>query len=264
MHGERGIPTIVPLDEARDVQPETLIRVSTKTNYGFPEFIWVNALDDRSAKSWIEYADTVARSDNAPCVCVATDVFHAKGCDQEKRLRRRLWFDYVTATDSRVLAERHCRHHGHGRQFTELKCALVSNLAKADLSRAHQMSRYKLKRLFEISKYSRDDIWTAQTAVLLPIINEQRRHFCTQYSNFWRLPHIRKGGYLDHQIKCVIDLELGDMISQVNEHNLPIPEQEMEGLRLLNRVRNRLAHYDVISWRTLNQLIDLGIVNFTK
>ena len=263
MHGEHGTPTIVQLEEARAVQPERSVRASIEPNRDFTGFIWVNALDDRSAKSWIEYVDSVARMEYAPRLCVATTVSHAARCNEEKHLRRRLWFSYVTATDSWVLAERHCRHHGSGRRYSELKCALVSSLAKANLSNAHQMSKSRLRELVDTTKYSLNDIWAAQIAVLFPVLNAYRCYFNQKYSDLWYLPHERKGGHKDYKIWDAINLDLGDMISQVKAYNLPIPEQEMKNLHWLNRVRNLLAHHDILWGHNLDRLINFEITDFT-
>ena len=73
----------------------------------------------------------------------------------------------------------------------------------------------------------------------------------------WRIPHIRKDGT---EINSLHDLEIGDMAVQSQSEGLL--ERERHRLGWLRRVRNALAHNEVVPWATLTSPIAVQIMDF--
>ena len=254
-----GTWSTVESKEAQTKPPRDSVDARIARNRNFRRFIWVDANNNNSASSWINYASRVAGADTAPSICIAMAASRAEKCNEEKRLRRRLWHDFVSPTDSRVIAERHCRQSGRGCLHTELKCALISQLAGADLLEAELMSRSELKGLFDTSKFNHQLIWAAQISVIFPLVDRERRRLLELYRDSWDLPHNRN----DRQTIYNLDeLELGDMYTQANRKIILIPE--LKRLSWLRRVRNMLAHHKVIPWGSLLSPIALEIADFRK
>ena len=247
-----GVWSTVGTDEARNASPEALIGPHGAENRSGGSVIWVDAIDNEVATSWINYLNEFASMDVAPKVCVSMTTSCAKKCEEEKHLRRRLWLDYVTSTDSRVLVERHCRQGQYSQVQMELKCELVTKLAGSSLSSAEQMARGKLSKLFDIKTHRKEDVWAAQVAVLLPFVDKERRRILKQYSGCWRVPRFRQEE----------DLEVGEMWTQAQQSR--VLEQEKRRLEWLRRVRNDLAHNKVISWGTFMSAITLKFADFAN
>ena len=245
--------------EAQTTPPQDSIDARTAGNRSSRWVIWVDAKDDESAYSWINFANRVAGDDAAPNVCIAMAISRAEKCNEEKRLRRRLWQDFVSPTDSRVIAERHCRQSGRSRLHTELKCALIAKLAGANLSEADLMSKGKLSGLLDTNKFDHKLIWAAQVSVLFPLVDRERRRLLKQYHDHWDLPHDRVKG---QKIYNLDEFEIGDMCIQA--YKKPILKLELKRLRWLRQVRNELAHYKVISWGSLMSPVALEIADFRK
>ena len=221
--------------------------------------IWVDASDNESASTWINFANHAASSDTAPSVCVAVANSCAEKCNEEKHLRRRLWKDFVSPTDSRVITERRCRQSGRSRLHTDLKCALIAELAGANLSKAALMSEDKLSGLFDTNKFDHKLIWAAQVSVLYPLIDRERRRLLELYQDQWDLPHDR----VDGRTICNLDeFEVGDMCAQA--YKKPILKPELKRLKWLRQIRNELAHHRVISWGSLMSPIALELADFRK
>ena len=247
-----GVWSAIGTDEARTATPEGLIRAHGARNRSGGGVIWVNSIDNEAAKSWINYVNEFASKDTAPKVCVAMTTSCAKECKEEKHLRRRIWFDFVTSTDSRVLVERRCRQGRYGHVQMELKCELVTKLAGSNLSNAERMSTTKLSKLFDLKTYREEDVWAAQVAVLLPFVDKERRRILKQYSGYWRVPSFRQEE----------DLEVGEMWTQAQKSG--VLEQEKRRLEWLRRVRNDLAHNKAISWGTFMSATTLKFTDFAN
>ena len=247
-----GVWSTVGIDEARMASADALIRTHGTENRSGSGIIWVNAIDNEVATSWINYANEFASKDITPKVCVAVPTSCARKCKEEKHLRRRLWLDFVTSTDSRVLVERHCRQGRYSRVQMELKCELVTKLAGSNLSSAERMATGKLSKLFDIKTHRKEDVWAAQVAVLLPFVDKERRRILKQYPGCWRVPRFRQEE----------DLEVGEMWMQAQQSR--VLEQEKRRLEWLRRVRNDLAHNKVISWGTFMSAITLKFADFAN
>lgn len=247
-----GVWSAIGTEEARTATPEALIRANSARNRSASGVIWVNSIDNEAAKPWIKYVNEFASKDAAPKVCVAMTTSCARECKEEKHLRRRLWFDFVTPTDSRVLAERYCRQGQYSQVQMELMCELVTKLAGSNLSSAEGMSRGKLSKLFDIRTYREEDVWAAQVAVLLPFVDKERRRILKQYSGCWR---VRRFQQEEH-------LEVGEMWTQAQKPG--VLEQEKRRLEWLRRVRNDLAHNKVISWGTFISATTLKFTDFAN
>lgn len=225
------------------------------------EFVlWVDATGQISAaQTWVDYVRRSAGATGTPRMCIAMDMAYAKVCPEEKGLRRRVWSDFVTSSDSRALVERACRRSGKSRMHTALKSALVAELADGDLSLAEQLSGQRLGGIFDSPKHSPDRKWAAQVAVLFPIVESERQHLRDTHRDLWNLPYTREDG---KRIERLEELEIGDMARQVRE--IPALAAERERLDWLRRVRNALAHSEVVPWATLISHTGIQIVDFRK
>ena len=211
--------------------------------------LWVDATcENKVARAWGEYALRIAGSPKLSRICIAMNTACAKACREDRGLRRRFWKDFVTSTDSRVLAERHVRRLEHSEEHTALKCTLVAKLAGPDLAFATKLANTPLKRILDPENYPLESIWAAQISVLFPLIERERRCLLETYRGFWNLPHLR-------------ELEIGDMAAQAQQSGAL--SNELERLNWLRRVRNDLAHLKIVSWATLNSRIARQIVDFT-
>lgn len=221
--------------------------------------LWVDATsDDTAAKAWGEYALRFARSSEVPRICIAMHTACAEACREDIGLRRHFWKDFVTSTDSRVLAERHVRRFEHGDAHAALKCTLVAELAGPDLAFATQLANTPLERILAPENYPLKSIWAAQISILFPLIECERRRLMETYRDFWNLPHLREDG---REIRHLEKLEIGDMVAQARQSGAL--RNELKRLNWLRRIRNDLAHLKIVSWATLNSHIARQIVDFT-
>lgn len=172
-----------------------------------------------------------------------------------------MWRDFVTALDSRVLVERFGRSFGCSPEHIALKSALVAELAGPDLEVAEQLGQERIGSIFAPGKHPPERIWAAQVGVLLPIVERERRRLLRVHRDLWRLPHTRRDD--GKEIDCAEDLEIGDMAFQAQEWSGAF-KAEKQCLDWLRRVRNRLAHNEIVPWGTLVSTTALQIVDFRE
>lgn len=246
--------------EARKVRPSDFI--ARRFNGGNPagSVLWIEATGGyEPVVAWADYARNSVEKPNTPRLCIATDTAHAKACEEDKRLRRRLWRDFVTPLDARAIAERIGRRSGHRPANIVLRSALVGELAGADLASAERLSRYPLERILKTNEHPRERIWAAQVGVLFPVVECERQRLLNAHRTFWRLPHHRKDG---KRIRNLKDLEIGDMATQARSHGLPGVDHDR--LHWLRQVRNQLAHSDIVTWATLTSPVAVRIADFRE
>ena len=220
--------------------------------------LWVDAVStDEGAAAWVSHARRFGDISEMPRLCIVMSEVCAGAHGEEKRLRRRLWRDFVTPLDSRALVERTSRRAGHRQLHVALKSALIAEIAREDLTLADHLSRDPLGRILESRKHARECIWAAQVSVLLPLVEQERQRLLRIHEALWRIPHIRKDGT---EIKSLHDLEIGDMAVQSQYDGLL--ERERHRLGWLRRVRNALAHNEVVPWATLTSPIAVQIMDF--
>ena len=221
--------------------------------------LWVDATsEDTAAKAWGEYVLRFARSPEVPRICIAMHTACAEACREDIGLRRHFWKDFVTSTDSRVLAERYVRRFEHSEAHTALKCTLVSELAGPDLALATKLANIPLESILDPENYPPERIWAAQISILFPLIERERRRLLETYRDFWSLPHLREDR---REIRSLDKLEIGDMVAQARRSGAL--RNKLKLLNWLRRVRNDLAHLKIVSWTTLNSSIARQIVDFT-
>ena len=222
--------------------------------------LWIDVTaEDEAAAAWADHVRRCGELPDMPRVCVAMSDACAQRCDEDKRLRRRLWQDYVTSLDARVLVVRLGRHSGHRPAHIALRSTLVAELAGADLIMAERLSRAPLAKLLETDDHPRERIWAAQVSVLLPIVERERRCLLDTHRAFWKVPYIRKD---NTQIRYLDELEIGDLAAQAQLGG-PL-EDVRKRLSWLRRVRNALAHNEVVPWATLTTPIALQIADFRE
>lgn len=246
--------------EARKVRPSDFM--ARRFNGGNPagSVLWIEATGGyEPVNAWADYARDSVEMPNTPRLCIAMDTAHAEACEEDKRLRRRLWRDFVTPLDARALAERFGRRSGHRPANIVLKSALVGELAGTDLAFAERLSRHPLERILKASEHPRERIWAAQVGVLFPVVERERRSLQEGHRALWRLPHIRKDGT---QIRNLKDLEIGDMVAQARSYGMPGVDHDR--LQWLRRVRNQLAHSDIVTWATLTSRVAIRIADFRE
>ena len=244
--------------EARTVAPsDSLARRFDGGNAG-GSVLWVDTTDcGEAAGTWADHARRLAEFPDMPRLCIVMNSACAESCPEDKRLRRRLWRDFVTPLDARALVERLGRRSGHPTAHIVLRSTLAAELAGTDLSFAERLSRLPLGRILETPDYPRERIWAAQVSVLFPLVERERQRLLEAYRTLWRVPHTRKDGT---QIRCLNDLEVGDMAAQARAFGSM--ETERQRLGWLRRVRNALAHNEVVPWSTLTSPVAVRIVDF--
>lgn len=222
--------------------------------------LWVDAMgEDAAAKAWADYARRRAKLPDMPRLCIMMDSACAEACDEDTRLRRRLWREFVTPLDARALVERVDRRSGHSHPYSVLRSTLIAELAGTDLELAERLSGFSLRGIMQANEHPREHIWRAQISVLLPLVESERRRQIDAYPKHWQLPHQRKDG---KEIRSLENLEIGDMATQARSAG--VPERERKRLEWLRRVRNALAHNEVVSWETLTSSIAIQIVDFRE
>ena len=220
--------------------------------------LWIDATSgDAAAAAWADYARRLAEFPDMPRLCIAMNAAYAEICEEEKRLRRRLWGDFVTLLDSRALVERISRRAGHHLPHIALKSALIAEIAGADLAFAERLSQDPLGRIFQNNIHAREKVWVAEVSVLLPLVERERQRLLLTHEALWRLPYTRKDGTEIHNLN---DLEIGDMASQARPGG-PL-EGERKRLDWLRRVRNSVAHNEVVPWATLTSPVAVRIMDF--
>ena len=219
--------------------------------------LWIDAASAQAASSWTEHVQRFAEIPDMPRLCVVMNATCAEGCSEDKRLRRRLWRDFVTPLDSRALVEKTGRRAGWGPAHVALKGALVAEIAGPDLMFAERLSQRPLGRILQADTHENEQIWAAQVSVLLPLVERERRRLLHTHSPLWSLPYARLDGT---EIQSLHELEIGDMAAQARQ---PGPlESEWKRLNWLRRVRNSLAHGKVVPWETLTSQIAIQIADF--
>ena len=205
---------------------------------------------------WTRQIRLLAEEPQMPRVCIVVDASRALACAEDKRLRRRMWGDFVTALDSRALAQRYARRQGLSAAHTELHSAVIAELAREDLAYADQLARKPLGRILDDHQNSRDRVWAAQVAILFPVIERERQRLIRDHLNFWHLPYTRPDG---REIGTLDELEIGDLAAQLRRAGLDKVRRRAEWLR---RVRNDLAHNKTVAWSTLVSHDALQVVDF--
>ena len=260
MHRGLGRWEPIRASEARSVAP--IDSVARRFNGGNARgsVLWVDITGDgESPGTWPDYARRQAESPHLPRLCIVMNSACAESCPEDKRLRRRLWRDFVTPLDARALVERLGRRFGYRTAHLALRSAVVSELVGTDLGFAEQLSRVPLGRILQARGSPRDRIWAAQISVLFPLVERERQRLLDTYRTIWRVPYTRQDGT---QIRCVNDLEVGDMAAQARA--VGSLEGERQRLGWLRRVRNALAHNEVVPWSTLTSPVGVQVVDFRE
>ena len=252
--------SVVKSAEAAGVQPiSAIVRRRMAGGEGGRLVLWVDARSEVAVDNWTEYMAKAVRSTDCPRVLICTTESVAAACAVPERLRLREWSGYVTKTDSRVLAERAARRSGGAPFHIALKSAIVAELSGGNLQQAESLVQNSLERLIGVRE-GRHCVWAAQVAVLLPLIEHERRRVLGEYRRCWRLPHTRQDG---KTISCLQGLEIGDLASQT-ESVRGVPGGTMRRIRWLCRVRNALAHANVVPWGTLISPTARTVANFAE
>ena len=246
--------------EAQALRPSDALQHRLRGDDPGASVLWIDVTaEGQAATTWVDHIRRCGESPDMPRICVAMNATCAEACDEDKRLRRRLWRDFVTSLDARALVQRLGRRSGHRPAHIALGSALVAELAGAELMVAERLSREPLPRILETGDHPRERIWAAQVSVLLPLVERERLCLLDTHRSFWRVPFTRKDGT---KISCLNELEIGDLATQARVGG-PL-EDVRHRLGWLRRVRNDLAHNQVVPWATLISPIALQIADFRQ
>lgn len=227
--------------------------------------LWVNAtMADSPGAAWVEQARQFSRQKDAPRICVALGIDHAPGgtgSGLEVNLRICRWSHFVTATDSRVLSEYRARRSELTAEHVALRSALVEALAGADLAAAETLTRLRVAEMLDPQRYPSELIWKAQIAILFPIVEQERRRYLKNHRDRWQVPYKRQSG---KTVQCVDNLEIRDLVHQAREFRFGVRDKEMRRLEWLRRVRNMLAHVEIVPWETLTSPEGLEVADFRE
>ncbi len=229
------------------------------TSSGDNIVLWVETTGHGDATaSWVGQVRRLAEEPKMPRLCIAADAVKAEACAEEKRLRRRMWGDFVTGLDALALVQRHGRRQGQSAAHTGLRSAVIAELAGNDLAYAERLAREPLGRVLNDCEGRREAVWAAQVATLFPVIERERQRLLRTYRSFWRLPHSRPDG---SRVNTLEELEIGDLSMQLSGRSLPDERRRADWLR---RVRNALAHNEPVPWSTLTSPVAVQIIDFRE
>lgn len=202
--------------------------------------------DGRVADAWREFLFERLDCASASGVCVGFHDVFAEELPERKGVRIRLWREFVSPVDARVIVLRRERGLERSAEAVQLKCALVAELAGSDLDSACRLAECTLRELIDVTRFPRERIWSAQVAVLLPLVDRERRRLLKTYSESWVVPY-----WIDesHTVDNLSELEVSHMVRQARGN--PVIAKELGLLRWLRGVRNSMAHMNVVSWATL-------------
>ena len=205
-------------------------------------YIDARASGEAVVADWNTYVGREGRMlDKIPTtVCVLLRDVLARRCRDEKHFRRRLWCDYVTGLDSRVLAMDHVRQLDFSPEHVALKISLVEALCGTDLSLAEQYSGYSLRQLMNADDFSSHAIWSAQVSILFPLVDRERRRLLGRYDRLWRPP----------PGKSLLDLDISEVHKQAKGRK-SIKRVDWLQIDWLFYVRNELAHIKCVPWEKL-------------
>ena len=130
-----GTWSVVRSSEACSTAPSDSIerRIDSGNSTGL--VLWIDAtVKVAAATAWVHHATRLVEFRHMPRIFIAMSEACAIACGEEKRIRRRLWRDFVTKLDSRALLERIGRRAGHRPLHLALKSTLVAEIVGADLA----------------------------------------------------------------------------------------------------------------------------------
>ena len=246
--------------EARKLSPSEYINGEFNGGNPASSILWIDVTSVRElANEWATYVQNSTEVARMPRFCIAMETGLAKAWGEHKRLRRRLWHDFVSPLDTQALVERSGRRSGHRPANIALRSALVSRIAGSDLALAEKLSRWPLPKILSAKDHRRECIWAAQVSVVFPLLERQRLTLLDAHRNLWRVPHTRPDG---HVVRNLDLLEIGDMTEQTSSYNLLGVDQEL--LKWLRFVRNQLAHSKIVPWQQLTSRIALRVADFRE
>lgn len=198
---------------------------------------------------------SVRRAGGSLRICALTrcnDDSEVRALRNAEGIRVRVWSDYVTQTDSRVVVERIGRKEGWPSGYTNLMSAVVSQVVRNDLGRAGEFSMRGLREILDDESLDNGDMWVGQVQVLFPRINFLRQLMIKKYSSLWCVPYHRpESSGSRRTVTEMMELEVSDLSRQSDELT-GISERDRKDLREATSIRNRLAHHEVVNWKTLS------------
>lgn len=100
----------------------------------------------------------------------------------------------------------------------------------------------------------RSRLWQGQISVLLPFLEEKRRELLRKYGSLLRLPFVTTDG---RKLSTLEELELSHIAYQLAEQRA-LSDRERSRVRRLARLRNRLAHLELLAADDLAVLDDMS------
>ena len=183
---------------------------------------------------------------------------HSNDSKSVAELRRRevvdvkVWSEYVTLTDSRVVVERAGHHQGWSRGYTDLMSSIISQVARNDIRKASNLAARSLRDILCDQSLASEDLWVGQVQSLLPEINSWRRRMLKKHANVWAVPFEREDG---HIVTRAADLEIGDLSYQASENRNRVDTEDIQLVNRLAKIRNQLAHMKKVDWTVLSDKV---------
>ena len=233
-------------DQLESAPPDSLVSEVVGRRSSTRSVLYIDARSSAEAvlNDWNMYVAKQARMvDKVQTrVCVVLPELEAYRCFEEKRFRRRLWSDFVTVLDSKVLALDRIRQLASSDEHKALKVSLVGALCGSDLLKAERYAEYSLRELVTSDADPECSVWSGQVSVLFPLIDGERISLLRDYDEFWQ-PNPDGS-----------PLELKHMQDQWNSHNAGhklVFWDVYDRIEWLKYARDQLAHLKCIPWERL-------------
>jgi hypothetical protein len=85
-------------------------------------------------------------------------------------------------------------------------------------------------------------IWSAETSIMVPFVEEQRREILERYGRFFKLPHVTSDGEI---LTKPNQLEIGHIYNQIMT-GIRLDKRTVEKIKRLRRIRNCLVHLELM------------------
>ncbi len=222
---------------------------------------WIEIVSDdlEHAKAIGETVAKLRKEHRYPRLCVlarSRDKRSAVHLRELEGVLVRVWSDFVSLTDSRVVVERVGSALRWSRGYISLMSSIISQACKSDIARASVYATRALPEILADSSIESEDIWVGQVQSLFPRINSERKRLIRKYSDSWRIPYSHLGD--DSRIvECKENLEIAHLYAQAKKNMRLFDRRDIDTMRLLTDARNELAHLGILAWSFLSDPVAL-------
>jgi hypothetical protein len=100
-------------------------------------------------------------------------------------------------------------------------------------------------------------VWRGQVATLFPAIEECRQRLLRELRGVLYAPYETGTGRVDR----VVDLEIAHIADQLEDSRAPVARHYREPVQRLRRLRNQLAHLEVVDGEFLGEVLRDGVLS---